>query len=198
MTVTPLHGTTLLTDWNASPGEIFDWTLAEAITIKSFAEAQIPQVSVAVAAKQDSFAETDPLARPAKDAVLRILMVEDNRDDCDLICHRLAKCGYKPRVEIVFSEETMRAALERDSWDLIVTDHGLPGFSGLEAIALVNHLELRIPILCITGSADPLIIRRMLGAGAQTCISKNDLSLLCMAVERALRSLFNKQSDSKP
>src|SRR5256885_3251585 len=92
----------------------------------------------------------------------------------------------------------MRAALERGSWDIVFTDHHLPGFSGMAALELLRKMRLPIPALCVTGSADPIIIGRILEAGAFACISKNDLSALCATVERALNQRSVRTPSESP
>src|SRR5438552_254374 len=88
---------------------------------------------------------TDPLIeaglKPEKptsssvDHLLRVLMVEDNKNDCELILRQLMRCGFEPRVRRVDNGAELQRALEQDFWDIIITDHNLPTFSGAEAIA---------------------------------------------------------------
>lgn len=122
----------------------------------------------------------------SKHSVLRVLMAEDSPLDGELICRRLTECGYAPLVERVCCEDEMRRALERSRWDIVFTDHDLPGFSGLAALALLRKMRMQIPALCVTGTADPIIIGGILEAGAFACVNKDDLSTLCTTVERAL------------
>jgi CheY-like chemotaxis protein len=134
-----------------------------------------------------SAALNQPQAVPAaNDSVLRVLMAENSPLDCELICLRLTECGYTPIVQRVCCEEEMRTALERGQWDIVFTDYDLPGFSGMAALELLHNMRLPTPALCVTGSADPISIGRILEAGAFACINKDDLSTLCATVERAL------------
>ena len=80
----------------------------------------------------------------------------------------------------------MRHALGWGHLDIVLTDYALPRFSGLDALGLLRKMGSQIPALGITGNADPKITEQMLEAGAHACISKNDLSTLCDAVEDAL------------
>ena len=139
--------------------------------------------------------QSRPQAVPTtNDPGLRVLMAEDSPLDCELICLRLTECGYRPIVQRVCSEEEMRAALERGQWDIVFTDHDLPGFSGLAALELLHKMRLQIPVLCVSGSADPIVIKRILEAGAFACVNKDDLSTLCATVQRAL----NQPSSAAP
>lgn len=178
----------LSTDWNSSSEKNFDWEKAEIIAInfkQDFAgNAPAPSNPDAQSNRDECLIE---------DRILRILMVEDNQDDCELISYQLQKCGYRLRMERVFCEEMMRSALERERWDIVFTDHGVPGFSGASAIELLEQLEKPIPVICITGSVDPVVTRRMLTVGARACISKDDLSLLCATVARVLNGSPNRE-----
>jgi CheY-like chemotaxis protein len=133
-------------------------------------------------------AGTNPVdaSQPAAQSLLRILMVEDSANDCELICRRLAQCGYQPFVERVWREDAMRQALEQRQWDLVFTDHGLPGFSCFAALGLMRRMGSTIPVICVTGSLDPNVIGQVLEAGAHQCVSKDDLSTLCAVIDELL------------
>ena len=117
---------------------------------------------------------------------LRVLMVEDSKNDCELIVRQLRRCGFTPRARRVDNGPELQRALEQDSWDIIITDSKLPTFSGTEALALICAIGTNIPTLCVTGSADPARIREVLDAGACALISKDDLAPLCAVVTSAL------------
>jgi CheY-like chemotaxis protein len=120
------------------------------------------------------------------DNPLRVLMIEDSKNDCELIVRQLKRCGYSPRFKRVDNGAELRRALEQESWDIITTDNQLPTFSGAEALAMLRDIGLNIPTICITGSADPSKITTVLDAGACALISKDDLAPLCAAVTDAL------------
>ena len=128
---------------------------------------------------------------------LRVLLVEDNENDCVLIIRQLRRCGFAPRTRRVDSGPALRRALEEESWDIVITDNLLPAFSGAEALALLRDSGLNIPTLCVTGSADPVKIAEVLEAGACALISKDDLAPLCNAVNDALNRVPPPSSTPK-
>jgi CheY-like chemotaxis protein len=115
-----------------------------------------------------------------------VLVIDDSQNDFELIIRQLRRGGFAPRARRVDSGPELRLALEQDPWDIIITDHKLPTFSGAEALALIREIGLNIPTLCVTGSVDPARISEVLGAGACAVVSKNDLAPLCAAVTDAL------------
>jgi PAS domain-containing protein len=60
---------------------------------------------------------------------LRVLMVEDSKDDATLLLRALRRGGYEVVYEVVDTPAAMRAALERQDWDAITSDHAMPHFS---------------------------------------------------------------------
>jgi CheY-like chemotaxis protein len=119
--------------------------------------------------------------------MLRVLMVEDSAEDCELICHDLENRGYTLFVERVWCEQALRNALEEVQWDIVLVDYTLPGFCCLAALGLVRAKASWTLVLCMTGNADPNILRRIHAAGAHACLNKNDLSALYAAMEGALK-----------
>jgi len=69
---------------------------------------------------------------------LSVLIVEDSEDDTVLMLLELQRNGYEPTSERVDSAEAMSAALDRQTWDLIISDYSMPRFSMSTALAMVH------------------------------------------------------------
>src|SRR5687767_6706055 len=83
---------------------------------------------------------------------LRLLVVDDNEDDAVLVCRELERCGYAVSAERVETRSGMAEALAREPWDLIISDFGMPTFSGPEALALYREWRLDIPFIIVSGT----------------------------------------------
>src|SRR5260370_32989409 len=81
---------------------------------------------------------------------LRVLIVEDSEDDALLIARELRRNGNKLTFERVETRASMIAALEVQSWDLIVSDYSLPQFGGPAALALYGEKGLDIPFISVS------------------------------------------------
>ena len=64
---------------------------------------------------------------------LRILHLEDSRDDAELVATLLETEGIGCEIERVQTGEDFVAALEKGGFDLILSDFSLPGFDGNSA-----------------------------------------------------------------
>jgi two-component system OmpR family response regulator len=76
-----------------------------------------------------------------------LLVVDDDREICDLIRHFFERHGY--RVTSAHDESQMQAQLKRRSFDLVVLDVMLPGKSGLELCRDIRAGS-QVPIIMVT------------------------------------------------
>ena len=85
------------------------------------------------------------------DKPLRVLIVEDSENDALLLLRELKRAGYEPVHERVYTALDMNTALEKQYWDVIISDFVMPQFSGLEALKLVQGKRLDIPFIITSG-----------------------------------------------
>ena len=118
---------------------------------------------------------------------LRMLIVEDSESDAELLLRALRQAGYEPVHERVESARTLRAALGRQDWDLIISDYSLPGFNGLEALKMAREQERDTPFIIGSGSIGEDIAVAAMKTGAHDYIMKDNLTRLIPAIERELK-----------
>ncbi len=118
---------------------------------------------------------------------LRPLIVEDSPEQAQLLVHELSLGGYEPAYERVDTAETMIAALERQTWDIILCDHYMPGFSSMDALAILQGKELDLPFIIVSGHISEEDAVAAMKAGAHDYVMKGKLARLVPAVERELK-----------
>jgi len=118
---------------------------------------------------------------------LRVLMVEDSEDDALLLVRELKRGGYEPTYERVATADGLEAALDGQSWDLVIGDHSMPHFSGMAALALVRERGLDVPFICVSGTISEEMAVAAMKAGANDWVTKGHLKRLLPAIERELR-----------
>jgi diguanylate cyclase (GGDEF)-like protein/PAS domain S-box-containing protein len=119
---------------------------------------------------------------------LQILMVEDAEDDALLIARELRAAFAGIDLQRVDTEPALRAALDSAKrWDLVLSDYGLPGFSGMEALRLVKTLRPELPFILVTGTIGEEAAVAALKAGVNDYVLKASLARLPSAIERQLR-----------
>ena len=118
---------------------------------------------------------------------LRVLIVEDSEDDALLLVFELRRGDYSPVFQRVESFEAMRRALEEESWDLVISDYVLPGFSGLEALRLVRKSGLDLPFIIVSGKIGEDTAVNAMKEGANDYLIKGNISRLVPAIEREMQ-----------
>jgi signal transduction histidine kinase len=107
---------------------------------------------------------------------LKVLLVEDNPDDADLLREALAESRGE-RVEVV-AVETLReglAHLVSTPVDLLLLDLSLPDSQGLETVTRALAGAARVPIIVLTGLDDDALGVEAIHAGAQEYLAKGQL-----------------------
>jgi len=124
---------------------------------------------------------------------LRLLLVEDSEDDALLLLRELQRGEYDVVHRRVDDKEGLREALADGTWDLVITDHNLPGFSSEQALLQVKESEVDLPVIIVSGSIGEDIAVASMKMGAHDYILKNNLTRLVPAIERELREAENRR-----
>ena len=117
---------------------------------------------------------------------LRLLLVEDSEDDARVIVRELRRGGYEVDPRRVETPETLEGALDDGPWDLVISDHNLPGFSAPEALRLVQKRVPSPPFIIVSGVMGEALAVDAMKAGASDYLVKGQLSRLVPAVRREL------------
>jgi PAS domain S-box-containing protein len=124
---------------------------------------------------------------------LRCLIVEDAEDDAVLVLRQLRTGNYDVTWERVDTPEAMRAALDRQPWDLVLADYKMPRFSGLAALELLRASGLDLPFIMVSGTMGEDQAVAAMKAGADDYLMKGRLAHLVVAVERELRNAAERR-----
>src|SRR6266436_1601078 len=118
---------------------------------------------------------------------LRILLVEDSEDDAELLLVELRRGGYAPVARRVAGADEMGTALDEEQFDVVISDYVMPGFGGLEALALFRERGLQIPFIVVSGHIGEEMAVAAMKAGADDYLMKDRLARLVPAIKRALQ-----------
>ena len=118
---------------------------------------------------------------------LRVLLVEDSDDDSILLLRQLKRGGYEVVHKRVESAGEVNDALAKEVWDVVISDYAMPGFSGLDALRIVQEHGLDIPFILVSGQIGEDMAVSAMKAGAHDYLMKDKLARLVPAVERELR-----------
>jgi signal transduction histidine kinase/DNA-binding NarL/FixJ family response regulator len=124
---------------------------------------------------------------------LRLLLLEDREDDEILVLRELARGGYRVVHERVDTPVAMAEALQRSTWDLLLSDYSMPSFGAVQALELLHASGLDIPFIVVSGTISEELAVEVLKAGAHDFVGKHKLARLLPAIERELRDATERQ-----
>jgi hypothetical protein len=116
-----------------------------------------------------------------------VLLAEDSRDDIRLIVRRLEQADYSLQWEQAETAESLKAALTRQEWDLVLADNSMPLFDAPRALAIVQATGRDIPFIVVSGILREETAVAIMRQGAHDYVLKDDLPRLIPAVQRELR-----------
>ena len=116
---------------------------------------------------------------------LRLLLVEDSAADAELLTVALEWAGYALTTRVVSAEQALRDALT-ESWDIVISDYVLPGFSGMEAVRIVTETPGAPPVILVSGTVGEETAVEALREGASDYLLKDRLARLPAAIESSI------------
>jgi signal transduction histidine kinase/CheY-like chemotaxis protein len=124
---------------------------------------------------------------------LRILFLDDQVADCELVVRSLEKAGYRCEWTRVDDEPSFLAALEKRDFAIVLADYHMPTFDGLSALRLFVERGSPVPFILVSGTLGEEVAIEALKAGATDYVLKTRLSRLPPVVKRALAEDADKR-----
>ena len=117
---------------------------------------------------------------------LRVLLLEDNPVDAELVLRKLTRAGLLAHGDIVSTAPEFTGLLQSARYDLVLCDFGLRGWNGLEALRWVRRSGFEVPFIYVSGSLGEDLAVECIKEGATDYVLKNNLERLPHAVRRAI------------
>jgi len=118
--------------------------------------------------------------------VVRIVFVEENPADADLVLRHLEREGMGGELRRVDTETALVNAIQEFTPDVILTDHSLPELSARDTLRIAQRYAPQTPVIVVTFSLDDETAAGYIQAGAADYVLRTNLSRLPSAVSRAL------------
>ena len=115
-----------------------------------------------------------------------ILHLEDSPSDAELIRSTMEVENLNCHIIQVSSRETFEAALDRNRFDVILSDYGLPDYDGLTAMHFARERQPDVPFILLSGTLGEEVAVESLKTGATDYVLKERLHRLVPAVRRAV------------
>ncbi|MDO8414101.1 MAG: PAS domain S-box protein, partial [Gallionellaceae bacterium] len=119
--------------------------------------------------------------------LLRALIIEDAEDDALLLIRKLQEHYQLTQLRVDNADDLQRALI-RSRWDVVLSDHSMPGLDSFAALKIVRQSGLDLPFIIISGSIGEDVAVAAIKAGAHDYLLKGKLARLVPAIERELQA----------
>lgn len=126
---------------------------------------------------------TDTLTTP-----LRVLCLEDNSADAELMQERLCADGFDVQMRTATDRAAYGDLLESWHYDVILADYSLPDFDAPSALRDARALGVSVPFICVSGMIGEEQAVELLKLGAADYVLKDRMGRLATSVRSALTS----------
>jgi two-component system cell cycle sensor histidine kinase/response regulator CckA len=117
---------------------------------------------------------------------VRLLIAEDSASDLALVVLELTRSGVRFTHTEVETRQQFAEAFSAASFDAVISDYRLPGWSGMDALRYVRAIDREMPFLLVTGNLGEEAAVDCMKRGVSDYVLKANLSRLPSALERTL------------
>ena len=129
--------------------------------------------------------------------VLHALCVEDVPEDAELYLRVLQEAGYQVAADVVSTREEFTRKLESGSYDVVLSDYRMPGWSGTDALEILKKSAIDTPFLLVSGTIGEEAAAECIKQGAADYILKDRPARLPAAVRRALEEKAAREEHAR-
>ena len=119
-------------------------------------------------------------------APIRILMLEHETADIELADRALVREGLLVDLDVAKTRPEFEQKLNANTYDLVLADFRLPGWTGLDALSEIQKLGLNLPLVLVTGTLGEEKAVECIRLGVSDYVLKDQLGRLPIAIHRAL------------
>lgn len=132
---------------------------------------------------------------PAGPFPICVLLLEQNPDDVELSLCALTQDGFCVESDGTRTSEEFEQKVRDNSYDVVLADCQLGGWTGIDALRMIERLGLNLPLILVTGTRGEERAVECIKLGVSDYVLKHQLSRLPTAVRHALQQKETRTPD---
>jgi DNA-binding NtrC family response regulator len=118
---------------------------------------------------------------------LRVLVVEDDPSDVELVLHALKTGGIEADRDVVQTPEEFMKCIGKNNYAVVLADYNSLDWNGLETVEILRREGLDVPVILVSGALGEVKAVECIKQGAADYVLKDHLPRLAEVVGRAIR-----------
>jgi diguanylate cyclase (GGDEF)-like protein/PAS domain S-box-containing protein len=139
-----------------------------------------------------------PRSLPAhRRRMISVLIVDDDLDNVELCLQELKRAQFAISADVVKTPEDFIERLHKQRYDVVLAAASVPGWTGLQALALLQEEKQEIPFILVTKPMETEIVDEFMRKGAFDCVDKTRLVRLPLAVAIAVDRMTQREEQDR-
>jgi signal transduction histidine kinase len=127
----------------------------------------------------------------------RILFLEDNPDDVELMQHELSESNFQFASQRTDKKNEFLKLVSEFQPDVILADYSLSSFNGLEAFHMLRKEKMVVPFILVTGVLSEQLALECLKEGIDDFVLKSSFKRLPSAILNAIKKKEVEQEKNR-
>jgi two-component system, cell cycle sensor histidine kinase and response regulator CckA len=115
----------------------------------------------------------------------QLLVADDNADDAELCLRELKKSDIPFVADVVSTREDFAKQLQQKSFDVVISDYNMGGWTGMDALTTLKSLCPEVPLILLTGTLGDQMAVDCIKMGVTDYVLKDQIGRLPLALHRA-------------
>ena len=120
----------------------------------------------------------DEIKVNSKFPMLKVLIVEDNSADSELVIRELQRAKLEVSAQSVQTPEEFKQQISTNPPDVVLADYNLGEWRGMEALEMLRREGLDIPLILVSGALGDVTAVECIKQGATDYVLKDSLARL--------------------
>lgn len=125
---------------------------------------------------------------------LRVLIIEEEDEQVNLILRTLQQGGFQPTHRVVDTPQAMTNALDKEKWQAVISNYSLPYFSATAALEILQKKGIDLPFIIISRSIGEEAVVAAIKAGAHDFVLEHEIKRLPIALDREIKEAAQRRS----
>ncbi len=139
------------------------------------------------AAAKSATLKLDAIKVNSKPQLLKVLMVEDNSADCELVLRELRRAQLEVSARSVQTPEDFKQQISTNPPDVVLADYNLGSWRGMDTLEIMQSVGVDVPLILVSGALGDLNAVDCIKQGATDYVLKDALARLPVSIKRALK-----------
>jgi diguanylate cyclase (GGDEF)-like protein/PAS domain S-box-containing protein len=126
--------------------------------------------------------------------VIRPLILEESSNDAEALASSLRNAGYAVRYKHVEDDEDLLAAIEDQSWDMLLAAAQVGDYTAQQACHTIKNAGKDIPVIVMGPEKETQALVNALKAGASSYVLEDESELLLLIIERELANIRERRA----